>query len=119
MDDEEVVRDIVGIMLTSLGHEVEFAENGEEAIAKYREALSSGRRFEVVILDLTIRGGKGGKETLQELRELDPDVTAVVSSGYSADSAISEYQSHGFRACLTKPFRLDTLKNTLNDLLKQ
>jgi len=65
-----LVRNIVGIMLRALGHEVEFAENGEEAISKYREALSSGRRFDIVILDLTIRGGMGGEEALRELRTL-------------------------------------------------
>ena len=118
MDDEEVVRNIVGAMITYLGHEVEFAENGEEAIAKYSEALSSGRRFDIVILDLTIRGGKGGKETLQELIAMDPEVTAVVSSGYSDDAAVSEYRSYGFSACLTKPYEIDTLKDTLNALMK-
>jgi len=118
MDDEEVIRNIVGIMITSLGHEVEFAENGEEAVAKYSEALSSGRRFEIVILDLTIRGGMGGKETLHELLALDPRITAVVSSGYSDDDAVSEYRSHGFSARLTKPYEINTLKDTLNALLK-
>lgn len=118
MDDEEMVRNIAGIMLAALGHEVEFAKNGEEAVAKYREALLSSRRFDIVILDVTIRGGKGGEETLQELIALDPDVTAVVSSGYSDNAAVSEYRSHGFRACLTKPYEIDTLRNTLNALLK-
>ena len=61
MDDEELVRTIVGIMIGTLGHEVEFAENGEEAVAKYSEALSAGRRFDIVILDLTIRDGIGGE----------------------------------------------------------
>lgn len=118
MDDEEAIRNIAGIMIKSLGHEVELAENGDEAVARYREAMSSGRPFEIVILDLTIRGGKGGKETLQDLLELDPGVTAVVSSGYSEDTVVSEYRSHGFRGCLAKPYKIDTLKDTLNGLLK-
>ena len=63
MDDEELIRNIVGIMLRALGHEVELAENGEEAIAKYREALSSGGRFDIVILDLTVRGRHGRGES--------------------------------------------------------
>lgn len=117
MDDEEVVRNVVGIMIKSFGHAVEFAENGEEAIAKYRETLSSGRRYDIVILDLTIRGGKGGKETLQELIALDPGVTAVVSSGYSDDAVVAKYRAHGFSACLMKPYEIDTLKNILNALL--
>ncbi len=118
MDDEEVVRTIVGIMLRALGHEHEFAENGEEAIAKYREALSTGRRFDIVILDLTIRGGMGGEEALQELLALDPEVKAVVSSGYSDSATISEYASRGFSACLTKPYEVDALRDILNMLLK-
>jgi nitrogen-specific signal transduction histidine kinase/CheY-like chemotaxis protein len=118
MDDEELVRTIAGIMAGSLGHEVEFAENGEEAIAKYREALSSGRRFDIVILDLTIRDGMGGEETLLELRRLDPEVKAVVSSGYSDSSTMSEYESQGFSACLAKPYEVDALRDILNVLLK-
>jgi two-component system, cell cycle sensor histidine kinase and response regulator CckA len=118
MDDEELVRNIVGIMLKALGHEVDFAENGEDAIAKYREALSSGRRFDIVILDLTIRGGMGGEEALRELLALDPEVKAVVSSGYVDSSTISEYQSRGFNACLAKPYEVDALREVLNVLLK-
>lgn len=119
MDDEELVRSIVGVMVASLGHEVEFAENGEETIARYREALHSARRFDVVILDLTIRGGKGGEETLRELLALDPGVKAIVSSGYTDSSAISEYESRGFRACLTKPYEANALRDTLNALLHE
>jgi PAS domain S-box-containing protein len=118
MDDEELVRNIVGIMLRALGHEVKFAEDGEEAIAKYREALSSGRRFDIVILDLTIRGGMGGEEALKELLALDPEVKAVVSSGYSDSATISEYEARGFSACLAKPYEVDALKDVLNALLK-
>ncbi len=118
MDDDELIRNIVGIMLKALGHEAEFAEDGEEAIAKYREAMSSGRRFDVVILDLTIRGGKGGDEAIQELLAIDPGVKAVVSSGYSDSAMISEYESRGFSACLTKPYELDSLRDILNMLLK-
>ena len=118
MDDEEMVRNIAEIMLKTIGHEVEFAENGREAIAKYREALSSGRRFDIVILDLTIRGGMGGEEALRELLALDPKVKAVVSSGYADSKTISEYESRGFSACLAKPYRVDTLRDVLKELLK-
>ena len=96
---------------------MELAEHGDEATAKYREALQAGRRFDAVILDLTIRGGKGGEATLKELLALDPAVKAVVSSGYSDSSAIAEYESRGFRACLTKPYTVDALRDMLNVLL--
>jgi CheY-like chemotaxis protein len=119
MDDEELIRNIVGIMLKALGHEAEFAENGEEAIAKYREALSpdSDRRFDIVILDLTVRGGMGGEEVIRELLLLDPEVKAVVSSGYSDSATIAEYKSLGFSACLAKPYEVDALGDILNVLL--
>jgi two-component system cell cycle sensor histidine kinase/response regulator CckA len=117
MDDEEIIRNITGIMITTLGHEVEFAENGEEALAKYREALKSCRRFDAVILDLTIRGGKGGEETIKELLALDPEAKAIVSSGYANSSAISESKLLGFRACLTKPYDVNALKDVLAVLL--
>jgi len=118
MDDEELVRNIAGEMIKTLGHEVEFARNGAEAIARYREALLSGKRFDIVILDLTIRGGMGGEETLRKLISLDPELKAVVSSGYADSSALSEYQTSGFRACLAKPYRMEVLRNTLNALLR-
>jgi two-component system cell cycle sensor histidine kinase/response regulator CckA len=116
MDDEELLRNITGEMLKLLGHKAEFAARGEDAVAKYREALTSGRRFDIVLLDLTIRGGTGGVDTLKMLREIDPEVTAIVSSGYADSAAIAEYEALGFRACLTKPYSLEVLKETLNRL---
>jgi CheY-like chemotaxis protein len=118
MDDEKLIRDIADVMMKALGHKVEFALNGEEAIDKYMKAMSSGRRFDVVILDLTIRGGMGGEQTIQRLLEIDPDVKAVVSSGYSESSAICDFAKCGFKACLAKPYQVHTLKNLLNDLLQ-
>ena len=118
MDDEEIIRSIIGIMLTALGHEAEFAETGEEAIAKYREAMSSGRRFDIVVLDLTVRGGMGGEKTIKELLTLDPEVKAVVSSGYADSTLISEYDSLGFSACLAKPYEVDALRDILDSLMK-
>jgi CheY-like chemotaxis protein len=118
MDDEEMVRNVAMDMIEVLGHEVEFARNGDEAITKYREAWLSGKRFDIVILDLTIRGGMGGEETLRQLISFDPELKAVVSSGYADSSALSEYQTSGFRACLTKPYRMEALRNTLNALLR-
>ncbi len=117
MDDEEIVRDVAGELLRALGHEAEFALNGEEAVIKYREAMASGRKFDIVILDLTIRGGAGGEEAIRELLAIDPDIKAVVSSGYIDNSTISEYSKRGFKACLTKPYTINGLKNTLDALL--
>ncbi|MHB8881425.1 MAG: PAS domain-containing sensor histidine kinase [Thermodesulfovibrionales bacterium] len=117
MDDEQLVRNIAGEMIKTLGHEVTFAENGEEAIAGYRASLLSGRKFDIVILDLTIRGGMGGEEVIKALLEIDPDIKAVVSSGYADSSAISEFQAQGFKACLAKPYSVSALRDTLNSLM--
>jgi PAS domain S-box-containing protein len=117
MDDEEMIRAVAGELLTSMGHEVAFADKGETALEVYRAARDAGRPFDVVILDLTIRGGMGGMDTLRKLVEIDPDVKAVVSSGYSDDAALSNYRGQGFRAFLKKPYDLEDLQSTLNSLL--
>jgi len=117
MDDEEIVRNIAGEMIRSLGHEVVFAANGEEAIARYRESMPTDRSFDIVILDLTIRGGMGGEAAMKALYAIDPEIKAIVSSGYADSSAISEYQALGFRTCLAKPYSMKVLNDTLNSLL--
>ena len=117
MDDDESVRSIAGQLLAALGHEAVLAERGETALEEYRSALEAGRPFDIVILDLTIRGGMGGAETMRRLLEIDAGVKAVVSSGYSNDEVTSSFREHGFRAFLKKPYRLEDLKATLDALL--
>ena len=117
LEDDEVVRRVLGELLQSLGHDAEFAPHGMAAIEKYRQARESGSSFEIVILDLTIRGGLGGLETLNALREIDPGVKAVVSSGYSADETLTNYLNKGFKAVLKKPYGMQELKETLDSLL--
>jgi len=117
MDDEEIVRLVAGELITTLGHEAEFAEHGEAALQAYRNAKAAGRPFDIVILDLTIRGGMGGAETVRKLLEIDPDAKTVVSSGYSDDLVTSTYRKHGFRAFLKKPYDVTDLQAILNALL--
>ncbi|HWR73659.1 MAG TPA: PAS domain S-box protein, partial [Nitrospirota bacterium] len=117
MDDEDVVRMVAGELIDQLGHEAGFASDGESALKMCQTAKELGRPYDVVVLDLTIRGGMGGVETIKKLREIDPDVKAVVSSGYSDDDAVSEYRKHGFRAFLKKPYDLEELRTILNTLL--
>jgi PAS domain S-box-containing protein len=117
MDDEELVRRVAYELLTGLGHGVELAVHGGEAVEKYRQAKSAGRPFDVVILDLTIRGGMGGEEAMRKLLEIDPGVKAIVSSGYSNDSVVANYRNYGFAAFLKKPYDLTDLQSTLNTLL--
>ena len=116
MDDEEIIRNVAGELLRALGHTVAFAADGaKRRSSAYRAAQEAGQPFDVVILDLTIRGGMGGVETVQRLREIDPDVKAVVSSGYSDEGLSSRYREHGFRAFLKKPYTIGELRAALDE----
>ncbi|MEI7554353.1 PAS domain S-box protein [Candidatus Chlorohelix sp.] len=113
MDDEHLLRTLVKQYLQRLGHKVEVAEEGEEACQLYRAALETKHPFDVVLLDLTIPGGLGGKQTMVKLLELDPQVQAVVCSGYSNDPIMSDYQQYGFKAVLPKPYHMSDLQKLL------
>jgi len=117
MDDEEPVRTITRDMLSTLGYDVAAAASGEEAIEMYRVAMESGEPFAAVLLDLTVRGGLGAKGTIERLRELDPEVQAIVSSGYATDEIIHHYRDHGFSAMITKPYTIRKLSETLRLVL--
>jgi len=117
MDDEEMIRNLAMEMIGSLGHEVTCAVDGKDAIEKFLEARESGRPFDAVILDLTIRGGMGGEQVIRKLLEIDPTVKALVSSGYSDSPVMSDYSHYGFAAFLSKPYRIDALRDSLNALL--
>jgi len=117
MDDEEIIKIVVGQMLKNLGYEYDFAENGEQTVEKYTKARSMGEAFDAVILDLTVRGGMGGKETIRKLREIDPAVRAIVSSGYSDDPVVANYEDYGFKDILSKPYEIETLSSLLHSLL--
>ena len=117
MDDEKIVRRAVGGMLSRLGYTVEYAEKGEEALSKYKEAKKCGKLFDAVILDLTVPGGMGGKKTIEKLIKIDPDVKAIVSSGYSTDPIMANYEKHGFKAVVAKPFDLKELNEAIKKVL--
>jgi CheY-like chemotaxis protein len=119
MDDEDIVRMVAGHMMNGLGYETVFAENGEQALEKYSVAVNAGKPFDAVILDLTIRGGMGGKETVKRMAELDPSVRAIVSSGYSADDILAHYGDHGFLAVLSKPYQIEELSRVLHEALRK
>ncbi|MBN2327868.1 MAG: PAS domain S-box protein [Candidatus Omnitrophica bacterium] len=113
MDDEEIVKEVTGEILTEMGYEVDFADDGFEAIQQYKSAKESKNPYTAVIMDLTIPGGMGGEEAVQELRAFDPDVKAIVSSGYSNDPIMSHYQNYGFCGVICKPFTYDDLGKVL------
>ena len=117
MDDEEQVRKVVEQMLAYLGYQTILAADGDEAIRLYSDAAESGSPFDAVILDLTVPGGLGGKETIKVLQRLDPHVRAIVSSGYSTDPIMSVYGESGFRGVLEKPYRLHELSDLLRKII--
>jgi len=117
MDDEEVVRDIAGEMLKHLGYKVAFARDGAEAIEMYRKSRESGSLSDVVIMDLTVPGGMGGKEAIRKLLEIDPGVKAIVSSGYSNDPVMADFKNFGFVGVISKPYKVEELGEILYELL--
>jgi PAS domain S-box-containing protein len=118
VDDEEAIRLLVEFTLTSLGYEVTAAESALKGIEFYRQALERDQRFDLVILDLTLPGGMGGKEALKRLIELDPMVNAVVSSGYAMDATMSRYQDFGFRGMIAKPYEAAELGRKVHELIE-
>lgn len=117
MDDEAAVRDVAGEILNFLGYEVGFSEEGGEAIERYRQAMAAGRSFDLVIMDLTIPGKLGGRETIQKLLEIDPGVKAIVSSGYSSDPIMADYSKYGFKGVIAKPYKIQELSRTVHDII--
>ena len=119
MDDEEIVREVVEQMLVYLGYEVVFVADGSQAIERYRESRESGASFDLVILDLTVPGGMGGKETMEHLLKIDPEVKVLVSSGYSTDPVMAEYRKFGFSGVIGKPYEIKTLGDALSLVLRK
>ena len=119
MDDEVGVRGLGADMLTDIGYEVTTAIDGAEAIRLYREAMEAGNPFDAVILDLTIPGGMGGKATIPRLIEIDPEVKAIVSSGYSNDPVMANFREHGFKAIIAKPYKIRKMSEVLHEVLTE
>ena len=109
MDDERLIRGIARDMLKRAGYEVAVAADGKEAIAKYRETFEAGKKFDAVILDLTVPGGMGGEQAVRELIKIDPQVAAIVSSGYSDDAVLARFTEYGFAGTVPKPYSLREL----------
>jgi len=119
MDDEEFVRKVARKMLERLGCVVEVAHDGEEAIAKFEAAKLAGSPFDVLVMDLTVPGGMGGKEAVGRLLDIDPLARVVVSSGYSNDPVLARFREHGFRGVINKPYRMDELQDMLSRVLAE
>lgn len=113
MDDEEMLREITESQLIDLGHTPILTKDGEQTINRYQELLDQGTVVDVVIMDLTIPGGMGGREAARELRKIAPEVKIIVASGYSTDPVLANYREYGFDIALAKPFDLVQLDNAL------
>jgi PAS domain S-box-containing protein len=119
MDDEEIVREVAVQMLSVLGYQVEGSTNGEETIELYLKARDAGQPYDAIIMDLTIPGGMGGKETIAKLREIDSSVKAIVSSGYANDPIMAEYEKYGFNGVAPKPYGVQELGSIIQKVLSE
>jgi CheY-like chemotaxis protein len=117
MDDEELLRENMQDIGSLLDYEVVCACNGNEAVSLYQRELSNGRRFDAVILDLTVQGGMQGDEAIKELLKIDPEVKAIVFSGHSTKPIVSHYRDYGFKGRLDKPVTIESLVRTLNEVI--
>jgi PAS domain S-box-containing protein len=119
MDDEATICAMAKTLLTRLGFSVTTQPDGAAAVAAYKEAREKGDPFRLVIMDLTVPGGMGGLEAMQELLACDPTVIAIVSSGYSSDPVMAHYRKHGFRGMVPKPYKITDLARAIRTVLSQ
>jgi len=119
MDDEEIVRIVASDMLEHLGYKPYTARDGAEAIALYKRAMKMARPFDAVIMDLTIRGGMGGKSAIKKLLKIDLDAKVIVSSGYSNDPIMADFQSYGFSGVISKPYKVFEVSEVLKKILQK
>ncbi len=113
MDDEEMILEVLQAMLTSMGYTVDCACDGAEAVARYRQAHASSDVYKFVILDITVPGGMGGLDALAEMQRIEPQVVALISSGYANDPVLAKFAEYGFRGVLPKPYTEQKLRAVL------
>ena len=116
MDDEQIILDVTLEVLKFLGYDVMFAREGAAAIELYKNEKAAGVPFDLVILDLSVPDGMGGEEAIGLLKAFDPEVNAVVSTGFSNDPVVLDFASYGFSGKLTKPYKINDMKNVLEQL---
>jgi PAS domain S-box-containing protein len=117
LEDEDSVIKILVRMLTSCGYTVVTTPDGQEAVTLYRQAMEAGAPFDAVILDLTIPGGPGGEEVIKDLLALDPNVRAIVSSGYANNPVMSDPAAYGFKGTISKPYTVNALRKIVASLI--
>ena len=119
MDDEELIRDSTRDMLSGLGYQVSAAADGQQTIELCKAACEAGQPYDVVVADLTIPGGMGGKEVVSELLEIDPGAKVVVSSGYSNNAVMANFREYGFKGIVAKPYSIEELAEVLQSLIAE
>ena len=117
LDDEEIICELITYTLSSLGYTVAECRDGKTAVQLYQEALDAGKPFDLVIMDLTIPGGMGGREAVQELKKIDPGAKVIVSSGYAMDPIMTQCKDYGFCGSISKPFDLAQLELAVQEAL--
>jgi PAS domain S-box-containing protein len=117
MEDEPTVQAVASRMMERFGYQVILASDGIEALGMYQRAMNSESPFDLVILDLTIRGGMGGRETMERLLELDPKVKVIVSSGYSNDPIMANPGQYGFLGMIPKPYKMMDMSRVIHAVL--
>jgi CheY-like chemotaxis protein len=116
MDDEDMIRQITGSMLLRLGYDSEVSQEGSEAIKIYQQAMNSEHSFDAVILDLNVKEGLGGLDTIKALKEMDSQVKAIVSSGLSNDPVMTDFKEYGFQGVLPKPYKMKDIEDELHKI---
>jgi len=119
MDDEQIILDVTHEVLKFLNYDIMSARDGLTVIDLYKQEKAAGAPFDIVILDLSIPNGLGGKETIEQLRNFDPAVKAVVSSGYTEDPVVQDFSHYGFCERLIKPYKINDMKNLLEKFIKK
>ncbi len=117
MDDELLVQKVAEEMFKGLNFKVDLTKNGEEALEKFKESIINGKQYDIVLLDLTIPGGMGGEKTISKILELDPEVYAIATSGYSSDPVMANYKQYGFKEILKKPYSIEEVKKLVGNFL--
>jgi PAS domain S-box-containing protein len=117
LDDDILIRELIDTVLRNFGYEVVAVSDGTEVIENYKSAQNSDSPFNAVIMDLTIPGGMGAKEAINILTQLDPDVKAIVSSGYFNDPVVNDFTKYGFKGAITKPYGIKELRAVLNSVI--
>jgi CheY-like chemotaxis protein len=119
MDDDAMIRKIVDKLISHLGHTVETAADGDMALLKYSEARANGNSFDLVLMDLTIRGSRGGDDVVRQLLDIDPGARVIVASGYASNPVMANYMDYGFSGKLVKPYKLADLKREITRVVNE